>query len=141
LSYEIQSFKEALEQAHSLNMKLEGKLKAVKQDLEETSLFKTRVEQENQGLKEYIQSQSSDNSNAESFLTTLKNQRDSLQQELEALKLKQERDKGKLRFYKNEYFSFELQRKAFEEDLSSYKTAIFQKDRQILDLNEREKRL
>ncbi len=68
-------------------------------------------------------------------------ERDSLVEQLEALKLRHDRDRNKLKFYKNEYYSFELARKAFEEKQESHAKENKERDEKIRSLSEANKQL
>lgn len=95
--------------------KLERDLQAAKLDLGEVSLEKAKADQKNDTLSKYIESQTSDQVSQEKYLKLIMSERDSVNEQLENLKMRHERDRGKLKFYKGEYYSFDLARKDFEQ--------------------------
>ncbi len=57
----------------------------------------------------------SEHVNQVSAVTHLQETKESLVEEVDALKLKNDRDRNKLRFYKGEYVGFEVLRKTLED--------------------------
>jgi hypothetical protein len=55
--------------------------------------------------------------------------------------MRHERDRGKLKFYKNEYYTFDLARKAFEAQQESHAREINQRDTLIKELSDQNKHL
>ena len=60
-----------------------------------------------------------------------------MQVELDSMKMRLERDKGKLKFYKAEYITFEMARKTFEEHKDNQRKEIIDRDKKLIDLNDK----
>ena len=60
---------------------------------------------------------------------------------METLKYKCERDRTKLKFYKNEYVGFDIARKAFEEDKTNINREISVREAKINLLTDENRRL
>ena len=66
----------------------------------------------------------SEQTNAASAVTHLTEMRETLLSEVEALKMKNDRDRNKLKFYKGEYVGFEVHKKSLEDTTDGLKRQI-----------------
>jgi SMC interacting uncharacterized protein involved in chromosome segregation len=66
----------------------------------------------------------SEQTNAASAVTHLTEMRETLLSEVDALKMKNDRDRNKLKFYKGEYVGFEVQKKSLEDTTDGLKRQI-----------------
>ena len=71
---------------------------------------------ENLALSNFIDTKSSETVNAEKYINSIKTQCQSLEEELKTVRIRHDRDRNKLKFYKGEYIGFEVARKKFEEE-------------------------
>ena len=66
----------------------------------------------------------SEQTNAASAVTHLTEMRETLLSEVDALKMKNDRDRNKLKFYKGEYVGFEVHKKSLEDTTDGLKRQI-----------------
>ena len=66
----------------------------------------------------------SEQTNAASAVTHLTEMRETLLSEVDALKMKNDRDRNKLKFYKGEYVGFEVHKKSLEDTTDGLKRKI-----------------
>jgi len=66
-------------------------------------------------------------------------ERNSLVEQLDSLKMRHERDRSKLKFFKNEYYTFDLARKAFEAQQENHAKEINHRDALIKELSDQNK--
>jgi hypothetical protein len=57
------------------------------------------------------------------------------------MKMKHERDRTKLKFYKGEYIGFEVARKTFEEHKGNMQKEFIERDRRYNDVSDEKKRV
>ena len=61
-----------------------------------------------------MQTKAKEHNNATHYLEEIKRIRNQLESQLEQMKIKAERNRNKLKFYKSEYIGFEVAKKALE---------------------------
>lgn len=71
----------------------------------------------------------------------LQDEKEALLKEMEAMRLKSERDRTKLRFYKGEYTGFEVTRRTFEEERDRLFKEVVKKDKLAGEMRDQIKRL
>lgn len=79
----------------------------------------------------YKETKDSEEVNYKSRVVYLQEEKETLLKEMETMRLKSERDRTKLRFYKGEYTGFEVARKTFEEDRDRLYREVAKKDKDI----------
>ena len=94
------------------------------QDQEELRTEKVKNETEYFGLQQYMDTKQSEHKNQVSVVTHLKDARETLIQEVDSLKMKVDRDRNKLKFYKGEYVGFEVHKKSLEDQTDEFRRQI-----------------
>ncbi len=112
---------------------VERDLKEALQDLEEAKSFTVKAEMARSSLEHYKDTKDSEGVNFKMRVQHLEEERLSMIAEMEAVRMKHERDRTKLRFFKGEYTGFEVSRKAFEENTGRLHKQVVDRDRVIND--------
>ncbi len=104
-----------------MHSKLERQFKEAMHDLEEVRTEKVKLETHIHALEQYMTTKMSEQKNSASVVTHLTEMRETLLSEVEALKMKNDRDRNKLKFYKGEYVGFEVHKKSLEDTTDGLK--------------------
>jgi hypothetical protein len=99
------------------------------QDIEEVKTEKVKAEMAKASLENFLTNKDSEVVNSSSFISQLQDERESLRSELEAMRMKNERDRTNLKFYKGEYIGFEVSRKTFYNHWDNMQREFLQKEK------------
>ena len=124
LKIEKERLEKSVEEALMMHSKLEKQFKEAMHDVEELRIEKVKFETHIHALEQYMTTKLSEQKNAASVLTHLTETREVLLSEVDALKMKNDRDRNKLKFYKGEYVGFEVHKKNLEDTTDDLKKQI-----------------
>eukprot|EP00347_Sterkiella_histriomuscorum_P019598 403341020 len=112
---------------HEENLKLD----ITTQNLDLITKEKEKLEMELQNYKNFVSSKTNEHQNIDSYLAQVSLRGEELEVTLSQYKMKEDRTRKKLQFYKSQYMGFELQRKTLEEENQIISQAMREANKKI----------
>jgi hypothetical protein len=120
---------------------VERETKEARLDLEEARQQILRVEMHKSSLEDFMTTREGEEVTHRARIRYMEEEKETLLKEMEAMRLKHERDRTKLRFYKNEYTGFEVAKRTFEEDRDKLYKEVVDREKVGNELKDQIKRL